>query len=129
LSGGCLAHGTVREYLKERETAMKSKSKPGPAGEKSRRAFMQKIGTAAAASSLAASVSSAQQKKAVVGEPGAGFRNERDFVPQPGPEAQQPMPTINLGKLAACASASTALGHIILTHSPGRIASGTRPNR
>ena len=33
---------------------MKSKSKPGPATQKSRRAFIQKIGTAAAASGLAA---------------------------------------------------------------------------
>jgi hypothetical protein len=77
---------------------MNSKSKPGSAGENSRRDFIQRIGTAAAASSLAASVSSAQQQKPVVGEPGAGFRAERDFVRQPGPEAQQPMPTINLGK-------------------------------
>jgi len=77
---------------------MNSEFKPGPAGEKSRRAFMQKIGTAAAASTLAASVSSAQQRAPVLGEPGAGFRNDRDFVRQPGPEAQQPMPTITLGK-------------------------------
>jgi len=84
---------------------MKSKSKPGPADRKSRRAFIQKIGTAAAATGLAAGSSSAQQtpagpgqRPAAPGLPGAGFRNERDFVRQPGPEAQQPMPTIQLGK-------------------------------
>ena len=73
---------------------MKSKSKPGPANQKSRRAFIRKIGTAAAASGLAAGSSSAQQASA----PGAGLRSEHDFRPEPGPLSKQPMPTINLGK-------------------------------
>jgi hypothetical protein len=92
------------DNLQGRQTAMKSKSKPGPAGEKARRAFIQRIGTVAAASSLVGSAGSAQQtpasgqRPAAPGLPGAGFPQERDFIPQPGPEAKQPMPTINLGK-------------------------------
>jgi len=69
---------------------MKSKSKPGSAGEKSRRAFIHKIGTAAAASSLAASVSAAQQPPAP--------RRAPESWPEPGPLSKQPMPTIRLGK-------------------------------
>jgi hypothetical protein len=82
---------------------MKSESKPDPTGANSRRVFFQKLGTAAAVSSLAASVSSAQQpaappKPAVPGLPGAGFRQEGNFIPQPGPLSKEPMPTITLGK-------------------------------
>lgn len=73
---------------------MKSESKPGPGGEKSRRAFVQKIGMVAAASSLAAGVSIAQQSNL----PGAGVRPNLDFVPQAGSLAKQPMPTMKLGK-------------------------------
>jgi len=69
---------------------MKSQSRPGPAGEKSRRAFIQRIGTAAAASSLAASVSSAQQPPP--------RRRAPEPYPEPGPLSKQPMPTIRLGK-------------------------------
>jgi hypothetical protein len=46
---------------------------------------------------VAASVSSAQQPAAPA--PGVpGIANERNFMPQPGPLSQQPMPTIRLGK-------------------------------
>jgi hypothetical protein len=69
---------------------MKSKSRPGSAGEKSRRDFIQKIGTAAAASSVAASVSAAQQ-------PPAPGRAPEPWV-EAGPLSKQPMPTIRLGK-------------------------------
>ena len=69
---------------------MKSKSKPGSAGERSRRDFIQKIGTAAAASSLAASASAAQQPPAPARAP--------ETWPEPGPLSKQPMPTIRLGK-------------------------------
>jgi hypothetical protein len=68
---------------------MNSKSKPGSAGEKSRRAFIQKIGTAAAASSLAASAS--------VQQPPAPGRAPEPRV-EAGPLSKQPMPTIRLGK-------------------------------
>src|ERR1019366_8371561 len=30
--------------------------------------------------------------------PGAGFRQEGNFIPQPGPLSKEPMPTITLGK-------------------------------
>jgi hypothetical protein len=74
---------------------MNTEAKPGPTGDDSRRKFIQKIGTAAAVSGLAASVSSAQQ---TTGASAANNRaGERDLIPQPGPEAQQPMPTIRLG--------------------------------
>jgi hypothetical protein len=69
---------------------MNSKSKPGSTGEKSRRDFIQKIGTAAAASSLAASVSAGQQAPAP--------RRAPETWPEPGPLSKQPMPTIRLGK-------------------------------
>jgi hypothetical protein len=69
---------------------MNSESKPNPAGEKSRRAFIQKVGTAAAASSLAAAASSAQQPRARGRAP--------EPWPEAGPLAKQPMPTIRLGK-------------------------------
>ena len=69
---------------------MKSKSKPNPAGEKSRRVFIQDLGTAAAASSVAASVSAAQQPQ--------GRGRAPEPWPQAGPLANQPMPTIRLGK-------------------------------
>ena len=69
---------------------MKSESKPGSAGEKSRRDFIQKVGTVAAASSLAASASAAQQPPAT--------RRAPESWPEPGPLSKQPMPTIRLGK-------------------------------
>jgi hypothetical protein len=69
---------------------MKSESKPGSAGEKSRRAFIQKVGTAAAASGLAAGSSFAQQRR--------GRSREPEAWPQAGPLANEPMPTIRLGK-------------------------------
>ena len=69
---------------------MNSKSKPGSASEKSRRDFIQKIGTAAAASSLAASAGATQQ-------PPAPGRAPEPWV-EAGPLAKQPMPTIRLGK-------------------------------
>ena len=86
------AQGCRRFQSAKEAESMNSESKPDPAGEKSRRDFIQKIGTAAAASSLAASVSAAQQA------PAPATVNERDFIPQPGPLSQQPMPTIRLGK-------------------------------
>jgi hypothetical protein len=71
---------------------MNSESKPDPKGENSRRDFLQKIGTAAAASTVAANAS-AQQPPAPSTRPGRGF------VPiEPGPLSKQPMPTIRLGK-------------------------------
>jgi len=70
---------------------MKPESKPDPAGKKSRRAFIHKIGTVAAASSVAASVSAAQQ-------PPAPPRRAPESWPEPGPLSKQPMPTIRLGK-------------------------------
>jgi hypothetical protein len=69
---------------------MKSNTKPGPAGKKSRRAFIQRVGTAAAASSLAASVSAVQQPPAP--------RRAPETWAEPGPLSKQPMPTIRLGK-------------------------------
>ena len=69
---------------------MKSKSRPDSAGEKSRRDFIQKIGTAAAASSVAASASTAQQPPAP--------RRAPESWPEPGSLSKQPMPTIRLGK-------------------------------
>jgi hypothetical protein len=71
---------------------MNSESKPGPPRGKSRRAFIQKIGTVAAASSIAANASSAQQP------PGPSRADERNFRPEPGPMSKQPMPTLRLGK-------------------------------
>jgi hypothetical protein len=69
-------------------------SKRGPTDKKSRRAFIQKIGTIAAASSIAADASSAQQATV----PAPSRENERNFRPEPGPLSKQPMPTIRLGK-------------------------------
>ncbi len=74
---------------------MNSESKPGRTGRKSRRAFIQNIGAMAAASSMAANASAAQQPPAS-GAPGRA--SERDFRPEPGPLSKQPMPTIRLGK-------------------------------
>jgi hypothetical protein len=69
---------------------MKSGSKSGLAREKSRRAFIQEVGTATAASSVAAGVSAAQQ-------PPARGRAPEAWA-EAGPLAKQPMPTIRLGK-------------------------------
>ena len=78
---------------------MSAESKPGPAGENSRRDFIQKIGAVAAASTVAANISSAQQPPArVPGLPGSGMADGRNFKPQPGPLSKEPMPTIRLGK-------------------------------
>jgi len=70
---------------------MNSEWKPDPAREKSRRAFIKKVGTAAAASGLAAGAISAQQP------PVPGARMQPNYR-QPGPLSKQPMPTIRLGK-------------------------------
>ena len=72
---------------------MNSEPKPDPAGENSRRDFIQRIGMAAVASGVAANAAAQQP---VVPLP--GIANERDFRPQPGPLSKQPMPTIRLGK-------------------------------
>ena len=69
---------------------MNSDSKPDLTGGKSRRAFIHKIGTAAAVSSLPASVSAAQQPPPP--------RRAPETWPEPGPLSKQPMPTIRLGK-------------------------------
>ena len=106
---------------------MNSESKPGPAGGKSRRAFIQKIGTVAAASSVAANASAAQQA-AGAGPPGR--RGTSNFVPEPGPLSKQPMPTIRLGKhkVGRLVLGINGIGTHFSTCSAGRIASGTRPN-
>ena len=70
---------------------MNSDSKQDLTGVKSRRAFIHKIGTAAAVSSLPASVSAAQQ-------PPPPPRRAPETWPEPGPLSKQPMPTIRLGK-------------------------------
>jgi hypothetical protein len=73
---------------------MNSGSKPDPAGENSRRGFLQRIAAAAAASSVAANASAQQPA-----EPAAAARAaERNALPEPGPLSKQPMPTIRLGK-------------------------------
>jgi len=69
---------------------MKSKTESGPTGGKSRRVFIQDIGTAAAVSTVAASASAAQQPRARGRAP--------EPWPQAGPLANQPMPTFRLGK-------------------------------
>jgi len=71
---------------------MNSEFKPDPAGENSRRDFIQKIGAVAAASSVAANASAAQQP------PAPGRPPEREFRAEPGPLSKQPMPKIRLGK-------------------------------
>jgi hypothetical protein len=84
---------------RKRREIMNSESKPDLTGEDSRRRFMQKLGTVAAVSSVAASVSSAQQappRPPAVGLP--GMADERNFRPEPGPLSKEPMPTIRLGK-------------------------------
>jgi len=73
---------------------MTSKSKPGSTGEKSRRDFIQKIGTVAAVSSVAASAN-AQQPPA---QPATEPRRRAEPLPEAGPLSKQPMPTIRLGK-------------------------------
>src|SRR5271157_5381043 len=76
---------------------MNSESKPDPAGENSRRDFLQRIGAVAAASTVAANASAAQQPPAAAaGVP--GIADERNFRPEPGPLSKQPMPKIRLGK-------------------------------
>jgi hypothetical protein len=75
---------------------MSSESKPGPAGENSRRDFFQKIGTLAAASSVAANASAAQQPPAPgAAAPGRGGRGNAQ--PVPGPLSKEPMPMVSFG--------------------------------
>jgi hypothetical protein len=74
---------------------MSAESKRGPTGKKSRRSFIQKIGTMAAASGIAANAGSAQQAPTPAVP---GRAEERNFRPEPGPLSKQPMPTIRLGK-------------------------------
>ena len=79
---------------------MNPESKPGATGEKSRRDFLQKVGTLAAASSVAASASAAQQPPAPgAAGPGRGApgRGPRDAQPVPGELSKQPMPTVTFG--------------------------------
>jgi hypothetical protein len=69
-----------------------------PESENSRRTFMQRLGALAAASSVAASASAQQPPAgAAAGRGGRGPR-ENPAVKQPGPLAQQPMPTVKFGK-------------------------------
>jgi len=72
---------------------MNSESKPGPAGENSRRDFFQRIGTLAAVSSVAANAS-AQSLPLPARSGGRGGPAR----PEPGPLAQQPMPKLRFGK-------------------------------
>jgi hypothetical protein len=69
---------------------MKAKSKPDPAGENSRRDFIQRLGGLAAASSVAASAN-AQQIPWQARASGTGR-------PEPGPLAKEPMPRVRFGK-------------------------------
>ena len=75
---------------------MNSNSKPEC--ENSRRNFMQKLGTLAAASSVAASAQ--QPPQAGAAAQGRGGRGPRPnpAVREPGPLAKQPMPTVKFGK-------------------------------
>ena len=103
---------------------MNSEYKPGPVDGKSRRAFIQKIGTAAAASSLAASVSAAQQ-------PPAPPARAPETWPEPGPLSKQPMPTIRLGKHQVGRLVLGIKRHWVTFFycaQPDGFASGTRPN-
>jgi len=75
---------------------MKSDSKPGPAGENSRREFFQKVGTLAAASTMMAN---AQQPAAPGGgAQGQGGRGRGPAWPVPGSLSKEPMPTVRFGK-------------------------------
>ena len=85
---------------------MNSESKPGPAGENSRRDFIQKIGSLAAATSVAASA--AQQPPAPGaaepgrggpgrGAPGRGGPGRGGGQPVPGPLSKEPMPMVSFG--------------------------------
>lgn len=76
---------------------MKSESNPNPAGGKSRRAFVQNIGTAAAATTLAADAISAQQQPPQRQGSPVGMRQDYSYK-QPGPLSKEPMPTMRLGK-------------------------------
>jgi len=76
---------------------MRSQSKPCPAGEDSRRDFFQKIGTLAAASTVAANaIASPQQPVPGAATPGRG--PGRDVQPVPGALSKLPMPTVRFGK-------------------------------
>jgi hypothetical protein len=69
---------------------MNSESKP-PAGENSRRDFFQKLGTLAAASSVAANAGAQQLPLPPASERGPGR-------PEPGPLSKAPMPMVRFGK-------------------------------
>lgn len=78
---------------------MNSNAKPGPAGESSRRSFIQKIGTLAAASTVAANASAQQQPPSGAGGRGGGEGGRPEPKPiMPGPLANEPMPTVRIGK-------------------------------
>jgi len=85
---------------------MKRESR-APEGENSRRDFFQKIGKLAAASSVVAGASAAQQPAAqgapAQGAPAPGGRGpgrggRGNELPTPGPLSKQPMPTVKFGK-------------------------------
>ena len=82
---------------------MNSESKSNPAGENSRRGFLEKLTALAAASSAVASAQQPQQP----GQPPAGAGPgrgpgrggfPRNAWPQPGPLSKEPMPTVRFGK-------------------------------
>jgi hypothetical protein len=78
---------------------MNSDSKPNPAGENSRRKFLEKIGALAAASGVVASTSAAQQQPPAGAAPGRGPGGPpRNPWPTPGELSKQPMPTVKFGK-------------------------------
>jgi hypothetical protein len=70
---------------------MNAQSKPGPAGENSRRDFIQRIGAVAAASTVAASASAQQP-------PPAGASGPGPAPPVPGSLSKEPMPMVRFGK-------------------------------
>jgi len=73
---------------------MNSNPRPGPAGESSRRRFLQKFGTLAAASTVAANAGVRQQPSGVGGRGGG----EGPKPITPCPLANEPMPTVRIGK-------------------------------
>jgi hypothetical protein len=79
---------------------MNSESQPCPAGKNSRRDFFQKMGTLAAASSVAAHGAAAQQQPAGAAAPGRGGRGgggRGNAQPVPGPLSKEPMPMVRFG--------------------------------
>ncbi len=69
---------------------MNSKFEPGREGDNSRRDFFQKLGTLAAASTVAATANAQQISWEAA--------NRDRSRPEPGPLAKQPMPTVRFGK-------------------------------